>query len=98
MTGRQRCPSMFVGDSQHPASPPTPSGAAAVGWTQTWGSEQLRGVGGSGVAREGFAPSQRGFPSSSFYQLNLTEAVKPHVSYCVMIFADCSVTTTLPDE
>lgn len=52
----------------------------------------------TGMAREGFTPFQRGFLSSSFNQPILTEAVKPHVSYCSMIFADCSVTTTVPDE
>lgn len=66
--------------------------------TQILGSEQRKGAGRSGVAHEGFTPCQRGFLSSSFNQPNLTEAVKPHVSYCSMIFADCSVTTTVPDE
>ena len=69
-----------------------------MGRIQTWGSEQSRGVGRPGAACEGFAPPQRGFLASSFYQPNLTEAVKPHISYCLMIFADCSVTTTVPDE
>lgn len=53
---------------------------------------------GPGAAHEGFTTSQKWFLSSPFHQPNLTEAVKPHVSYSSVIFADCSVTTTVPDE